>query len=54
MNANKLNINTTKSQVLVIPFKSKLENVNINIAFNQTQSVMALIGCERCGCTGPP
>ena len=37
MNANKLIINTTKSQALVIPFKSKLINVNINIAFNQAQ-----------------
>ena len=37
MNANKLTINTTKSQALVIPFKSKLKNVNINIAFNQAQ-----------------
>ena len=37
MNANKLTINTTKSQALVIPFKSKLINVNINIAFNQAQ-----------------
>ena len=32
-----ININTTKSQALVIPFKSKLKNVNINIAFNQAQ-----------------
>ena len=37
MNANKLTINTTKPQALVIPFKSKLKNVNINIAFNQAQ-----------------
>ena len=37
MNANKLIINTAKSQALVIPFKSKLKNVNINIAFNQAQ-----------------
>ena len=37
MNANKLTINTTKFQALVIPFKSKLINVNINIAFNQAQ-----------------
>ena len=37
MNGNKLTINTTKSQALVIPFKSKLINVNINIAFNQAQ-----------------
>ena len=37
MNANKLTINTTKSQALVIPLKSKLINVNINIAFNQAQ-----------------
>ena len=36
-NANKLTINTTKSQALVIPLKSKLINVNINIAFNQAQ-----------------
>ena len=37
MNANKLTKYTTKSQALVIPFKSKLKNVNINIAFNQAQ-----------------
>ena len=37
MNAHKFTINTTKSQALVIPFKSKLKNVNINIAFNQAQ-----------------
>ena len=35
MNANKLTINTTKSQALIIPFKSKPINLNINIAFNQ-------------------
>ena len=34
---NELTVNTTKSQALVIPFKSKLKNVNINIAFNQAQ-----------------
>ena len=37
MNANKLTINTTKSQALVIPLKSKLKNININIAFTQAQ-----------------
>ena len=37
MNDNKLTIKTTKYQALVIPCKSNLINVNINIAFNQAQ-----------------
>ena len=37
MNTNKLTINTTKSQALAILLKSKLKNININIAFNQAQ-----------------
>ena len=42
MNANKLTINTAKSQTLVIPFKSKPKNVNINIPFNQAQLQLLL------------
>ena len=37
MNANQLNINTTKSQALVISFKLKFKNIIINTAFNQAQ-----------------